>query len=132
VDAFLGRFLTEITAGTREPVLLLITGLTADTAEEVEAVLIRRKLAAATVVDGEPVLLGGDSYLKSTFAQVARRGRSSPNDVAAALNTTAQNANNRLKRLVSMGALHRYRSDPAGGGREFAYEVHNAIAPVEA
>jgi hypothetical protein len=128
IDAFLGRLLTELTAAHRDPALILLSGLTEDTASEVDAVLERRKLLAAAIVDNAPTLLGADSYLRSTFVEAVRLGRFSPNEIADAMNVTAQNANNRLKRLVAMGALRRYRSDPASGGREYAYELHDGIS----
>lgn len=127
VDAFLGRFLTELVAAQREPVLLMLSGLTEDTASEIDAVLERRKLLAAAIVDGEPTLLGADPYLRSTFIEAVGLARFSPNDIAETMAVTVQNANNRLKRLVSMGALSRRRSDPAAGGREYCYEVHDAM-----
>jgi len=132
IDAFLGRFLTELTAAHRDPVLFLLTGLTEDTSSEVDAVMGRRKLLAAAIVDGRPTLLGADAYLESTFIEATRLGRFTPNDIAASLSVTAQNANNRLKRLVAMGVLRRSRSDPAEGGREYAYEVHRVIQSAEA
>jgi hypothetical protein len=130
-DAFLGRYLTELTATQRDPLLVIVTGLTEDTASELRAVFEQRKLVVAAVVDGHPTLLGGDEVLRATFVAAARLGRFSPSEIAEVMSTTPQNANNRLKRLVSMGALRRYRSDPASGGREFAYEVHELVSPAD-
>jgi hypothetical protein len=132
IDAFLGRFLTELIAAQRDPVLLLLSGLTEDTASEVDAVLERRRLVAAAIVDHTPTLLGADAYLRATFSEATRLGRFNPNEIADAMDVTVQNANNRLKRLVVMGALRRYRSDPATGGREYAYEVHDGIPSATA
>lgn len=131
VDAFLGRFLTELALARRKPDFLLLSELTEDTAPEVDAVLSRRKLLAVAVVDREPTLLGADDYFRATFQEASALGTFSPNDLAAAMGITVQNANNRLKRLVAMSALSRRRSDPEAGGREYTYAVLPAIEQVK-
>lgn len=122
-DEFLGRFLTEIRATTQDPVLVLLTGLTDDTWQEVDVVLERRKIGAAFVKDGQLDFLGGDRYLKETFRQAAKADHTTPAELAARLGTTVQNVNNRLKKLVELGALERSRVNLVGGGREFSYQV---------
>jgi MarR family protein len=126
VDAFLGRFLTELTA-RRTPVLVLLSGLTEDTASEIDAVMKGRRLVVAAIVDSAPSLLGADHHLQETFVTATGLGRFTPNQLADRLGTTPQNANNRLKRLVDMGAIRRFRRDPSAGGREYAYEIQEGI-----
>ncbi len=122
-DEFIGRLLTELQGSVGDPVLVLLTGLNEDTAIELEVVLERRKLLAASCLAGELQLLGGDRYLKETYASAVALGRATPGQLAERLSTSVQNVNNRLKRLVSAGALQRERVGVAGGGREFVYEV---------
>jgi hypothetical protein len=126
-DEFLGRFLTELHASTRDPVPVLLSGLTDDTWQEVDVVLERRKLAAAAIIDGRLELVGGDSYLKDTFRHSTQLGRFTPAQIATDLGVTVQNANNRLKKLVNMGALVRSRVNIPGGGREFSYQVPETL-----
>ena len=51
-------------------------------------------------------------------------------DLAQAMAVTAQNANNRLKRLAAAGALRKRKTVGSGrGGKEFAYQVVAADVP---
>jgi len=131
-DEFLGRFLTELQATARDPGPILVTGLTEDTWQEVDVVLERRKLGAAFTLNGRLDLLGGDRYLKATFRHAVEMGACTPGKLAAGLGITVPNANNRLKKLVEMGALQRTRSPVAGGGREFTYEVPEGFQAASA
>lgn len=126
-DEFIGRLLTEIQGSVGDPILVLLTGLNQDTAIELEVVLERRKLLAAGYLAGELQLLGGDRYLKETYASAVTYGQATPGQLAEELGTSVQNVNNRLKRLVSAGALQRERVAVSGGGREFVYEVPAAF-----
>jgi hypothetical protein len=126
-DEFIGRLLTELHGSVGDPVFVLLTGLNVDTAVELEVVLERRKLLAASCSAGSFHLLGGDRYLKETYASVVILQRATPGQLAERLGTSVQNVNNRMKRLVSAGALQRARVDVVGGGREFVYEIPNAF-----
>lgn len=122
-DEFLGKLLVARAAGLTGRAPIILTGLTEETAEEVDLCLERRK-TVAVCADGETIrLLGGDEMLKQTFTAGAVRERFRAGDLAADLRTTQQNINNRLKRLLEAGAVLRDRQDPAGGGREFLYRV---------
>ena len=68
--------------------------------------------------------------MASTFAAVPRGSEFKANDVAEALGLSAQNANNRLKRLAASGALRKSRSATSGrGGKEFVYTAVSADVP---
>jgi len=122
-DEFLGKLLVARAAGLTGGAPIIVTGLTEETAEEVDLCLERRK----TVVvwsDGATIrLLGGDEMLKQTFTAGAVREKFRAGDLVADLRTSQQNINNRLRRLLEAGAVLRVRQDPEGGGREFLYRV---------
>jgi hypothetical protein len=122
-DEFLGKLLVARAAGLTGRAPIILTGLTEETAEEVDLCLERRKTVAVWG-DGHMIrLLGGDAMLKQTFAAAALRREFRASDLATDLRTTQQNINNRLKRLLEAGALLRDRQDPAAGGREFLYRT---------
>jgi hypothetical protein len=122
-DEFLGKLLVAKAAGLTGRAPVILTGLTEETADEVDMCLERRKTVAVWA-DGSTVrLLGGDDMLKKTFAIGALRGEFRASDLATDLRTTQQNINNRLKRLLEAGALLRDRQDPSAGGREFRYRM---------
>jgi hypothetical protein len=122
-DEFLGKLLVARAVGLTGRAPILLTGLTDETAEEVDQSLERRRTAAVWVENGTAKLLGGDQALKQTFAAGARRGTFRASELANDLGTTQQNMNNRLKRLLEAGALLRDRQDPTTGGREFLYRT---------
>jgi len=128
-DEFLGKLLVARAVGLTGRAPILLTGLTDETAEEVDLCLERRKTVAVWTENGTARLLGGDGTLKQTFAAGAQRGAFRATDLAADLGTTQQNMNNRLKRLHEAGALIRDRQDPASGGREFLYRTPTPLAP---
>jgi hypothetical protein len=122
-DEFLGKLLVARAAGLTGRAPIILTGLTEETAEEVDLCLERRKTVAVWG-DGHMIrLLGGDAMLKQTFVAAALRREFRASDLATDLRTTQQNINNRLKRLLEAGALLRDRQDPAAGGREFLYRT---------
>jgi hypothetical protein len=122
-DEFLGKLLVARAAGLTGRAPVILTGLSDETAWEVDLCLERRKTVAVWA-DGTTIrLLGGDEMLKQTFAAAALRGEFRASDLAGDLSTSQQNVNNRLKRLLDAGALLRDRQDPAAGGREFLYWV---------
>lgn len=128
-DEFLGKLLVARAAGLTGLAPIILTGLTEETAWEVDLCLERRKIVAVWA-DGTTVrLLGGDQMLKQTFAAAALRGEFRASELATDLRTSQQNVNNRLKRLLEAGALLRDRQDPAAGGREFLYRVPTLSAP---
>jgi hypothetical protein len=102
---------------------LLLTDLNGETEYEVELCLGRRKMPAVWEQDGTVRLLGGDDALKETFAAGVRLNEFRASQLAEELGTTAQNVNNRLKRLLDAGSLVRARQDSPAGGREFLYRV---------
>jgi len=122
-DEFLGKLLVARAAGLTGRAPIILTGLTEETAWEVDLCLERRKTVAVWA-DGTTIrLLGGDEMLKQTFTAAALRGEFRASDLATDLRTSQQNVNNRLKRLLDAGAVLRDRQDPAAGGREFLYRV---------
>jgi hypothetical protein len=121
-DEFLGKLLTARSAGDVPDVAFVLTGLNEDTAFEVNMCLSQRKAAAVWSEGQHAELLGGDEFLKITFEHAARHGEFVATDLAAELEVTPQNLNNRLKRLVSDGALIR-RRDTTASGKQFVYEV---------
>jgi len=128
-DEFLGKLLVAKAAGLTGRAPVILTGLTEETAEEVDLCLERRKTVAVWADGSTTRLLGGDDTIKQTFAAGAKRGTFRASDLSTELRTTQQNVNNRLKRLLDSGALIRDRHDPATGGREFLYRTPALPAP---
>ena len=65
-----------------------------------------------------------------TFRAVVHRGRCKAAEVATMLQTSPQNANNRLKRLARFGAVRKLQVTGARrGGKEFAYEAVTTVVP---
>jgi hypothetical protein len=127
-DEFLGKLVVARAAGLTGKAGLLLVDLNDETAEEVDLCLGRRKMPAVWAQDGTARLLGGDDALKETFAAGVRRNEFRASDLAKDLGTSAQNMNNRLKKLVDAGTLVRSRHDPSVGGREFLYRIPGAPA----
>jgi hypothetical protein len=121
-DEFLGKLLTSRRVGDIPDVAFVLTGLNADTAFEVNLVLSNRGAAVVSIAASGVELLGGDDYLKTTFDIASTAGEFNTSDLAAKLGVTLQNLNNRLKRLVSDGALLRTR-DTSASGKQFVYRV---------
>jgi hypothetical protein len=121
-DEFLGKLLTARGAGDLPDVAFVISGLNDNTRFEIELCLARRNAAVAARTDQGVELLGGDNYLKDTFARAASRVEFRASDLADELRVTPQNMNNRLKRLVDDGALLRER-DRDANGKQFIYRV---------
>lgn len=122
-DEFLGKLLTGRQAGDLPNVAFLVTGLNDETAFEIDLCLGRRQVPVAARVGRDLMLLGGDDYLKATFARAANLGEFNAAELAEDLKVTPQNMNNRLRRLVLGGALLRERSDPDAGGKQYVYRV---------
>jgi hypothetical protein len=122
-DEFIGRIFAARAAGDVPEIALVV----ADVNEEVReglSLCLERRGAAATVRRGKRLeLLGGDRFLTETFERAQERKVFRAAEIAHDLGISAQNANNRLKRLVDAGALLRTRTSPEGGGKEFLYHL---------
>ena len=120
-DEFVGRFYASLASGDTAAPLVLLTGLNEDNLTTVSICLERRELAAAAVLDHQPVLVGAPDYLAETYEEAVNLGTFSALDLASRLGLSAQNMNNRLKRLVDAAAVRRRRIASGRGGKEFAY-----------
>lgn len=110
-------------AGAIPQVGVVLTGLNDDTNETIALVLERRNLLAIHREGTEDALLGADEYLSQTFATACLLNDFKASEIAERLQTTPQNANNRLKRLTAAGAVKRTRSSAERGGKEFTYQA---------
>jgi len=126
-DEFLGKFYASLAAGNVPSQAVLLLGLNDDTQEAVTVCLERRDLAAVAIIDGRPTLLSGPEHLSETYRHALSLESFSAVDVSTLLGISPQNANNRLKRLVSAGAILRRRIAPDRGGKEFAYTVPSQL-----
>ncbi|MFF3891267.1 winged helix-turn-helix transcriptional regulator [Streptomyces sp. NPDC001914] len=122
IDEFLGKLYLHLAAGDIPADGVQLTGLDEETREGVTVCLERRKQIA---VDGDThELLGDAAVLADTYAQTRQLGEFRTAQLAETLGISLPNANNRLKRLVEAGALHRQRgSGPDRGGKEFTYSL---------
>ena len=103
---------------------IVIEGANEDVRETLEAVLSRRKLSVISINEtGKPEVLGERGWLPATLAEAIELRSFSASDLAERLGLTPQAANNRLKLLVTSGAVVRERVVPEGGGKEFSYTV---------
>ena len=128
-DEFLGKFLTSHDF-SREETTVKVTGLNLDNRYSI-AVCVERRETQVVVLepDGGLVLLG-DQMLADTFDHARRLGAFKANELAEAMSLTAQNANNRLKRLAAVGALRKAQvTGSTRDGREYTYEVLPALVP---
>ena len=126
-DEFLGKFLAAHDFAAKGTTLK-IAGLNSDNYFSV-VVLVERREAQVVVVDpdGELVLIG-DKMLADTFATARALQTFKANDLAEAMSLTAQNANNRLKRLTQIGAVRKTQvTGSSHGGREYLYEAVPAV-----
>ncbi|MET7281871.1 STAS-like domain-containing protein [Kribbella sp. NPDC005582] len=130
LDEFLGKFLTTIEP-EESGLTVKVMGLNDENAESLTVSLERRNASVAVLHDGDASLsLVGDPIAGETFRTVIALGRCKATEVAEALSTSAQNANNRLKRLVTYGAARKIRtSGAARGGKEFLYEAVTSYVP---
>jgi predicted HTH transcriptional regulator len=92
-----------------QQITLKVTGLNVENAEAVSISLERRETQVA-IPDADGTLkLDGSPPLVEMFEAALELGEFKANDLAQQLNISAQNANNRLKRLVAVGALRKTR-----------------------
>lgn len=119
-DEFLGKFLAALDA-TANDLTVTVNGLNSENEETVAICLERRDRPVVTASAGHLSVIG-DLLLQETFEVAARLGNARAADVATALGITPQNANNRLKRLTTAGALRKSRNGAsANRGKEFIY-----------
>ena len=129
-DEFTGRFYTSLASGDTLAPLVLLTGLNEDNLATVSICLERRDLAAAAIIAHQPVLVGAPDYLAETYKQAVSLGTFSALDLASRLGISAQNMNNRLKRLVDVAAICRRRIASGRGGKEFTYTAPTPCALI--
>ena len=123
-DECIAKLIVARAAGDFDDRGLVIVEMNADVRETLEAVLLRRKTAAVVLkVTGVPEMLGEPAWANETLVGALELRSFRANDLADRLHISPQAANNRLKVLVSSGAVARERIVPAGGGKEFSYEV---------
>jgi DNA-binding transcriptional ArsR family regulator len=121
-DEFLGRFYSDLASGDINVRGTLLRGLNDDTREAVAVCLERRDLAGVEITQGGGILIGGADFLIDTYTEALKLGTFRAAELSEALEITPQNANNRLKRLVAAGAVHRRRAlTSERGGKEFVY-----------
>lgn len=122
-DEFLGKFLTSNDFSIRR-CTVKVTGLNAENRYSVEVCVERRETQVVVLNEDGSLSLVGDQILADTFECALRLGAFKANDLAEAMGLTAQNANNRLKRLCQAGALRKAQvTGSSRGGREFVYEA---------
>jgi hypothetical protein len=101
-----------------------VTGLDVDNRDSVVVAVERRETHVVLRRQDGHLVLVGDKMLGETFDKAVELGTFKATDLADALFVSAQNANNRLKRLSSAGALRKAQvRGSTRGGREFLYEV---------
>ncbi len=122
-DEFLGKFLAAREAEIVPPVGVVLEEVAPDPLETVALVIERRSQAVVLREPGGSRLLCRDAYLTDTYDVASVLLSFKAGEIADQLGITPQNANNRLKKLVSMGALRRERGAGDKGGKEFSYRV---------
>jgi hypothetical protein len=130
IDEFLGRFLS-MDELERLGITVKVTSMSQENLETLEVCLERRsELIAYVDIQDTLTLLAADQVSLDTFHAVVEMGRCKAVDVATALNTSPQNANNRLKRLARFGAIRKTQvTGGSHGGKEYAYEAVSAVVP---
>jgi hypothetical protein len=122
-DEFLGSFLASHDFSAKGTTVK-IAGLNADNRYSVVVCVERRQTQVVVVEPDNRLVLVGDKMLAETFDQAFALGRFRANDIADAMSLTAQNANNRLKRLAQVGAVRKAQvTGSTHGGREYVYEI---------
>jgi len=131
VDEFLGKFLTSDDVAKSESTIK-VTGLDEDNHYAV-LVCVERRETQVVVHDNDLLSLVGDRMLSETFNEAVRLETFKANDLAKSLNLSAQNANNRLKRLTAVGALRKKQvTGSPRGGKEFVYQaVSSNVSDVQ-
>jgi hypothetical protein len=128
-DEFLGRFILERSTDPAATFGVLVIGLNEETLEAVTVCLERRGLAVAAIIHGELRLLAAPEYLEESFEAAVTLRSFRASALAAKLNLSLSNANNRLKRLAALGALHKQRAaSTERGGKEYLYTAPDVQA----
>lgn len=123
-DECVAKLILERDTGSHTDRGLLIEGANEDVRETLETVLARRKLAAANLTaSGEIEALAGPSWLPETLNAALALPSFRATDLAETLGITPQATNNRLRQLVTSGAVTRVRAVPEGGGKQFSYQA---------
>ncbi len=122
VDEFLGRFLVSHDFGATDATVK-VTGLDEDTRFSI-VVCVERRDTQVAILDSGALTLVGDKFLAETFEKALTLGTFRATALAEELKLSAQNANNRLKRLTAAGALRKSQvTGSSRGGKEFEYTV---------
>ena len=122
-DEFLGKFLASHDFSATDTTVK-VAGLSADNRYSIAVCVERRDTNVAVFESGGSLALVGDKMLAETFEQVLRLGTFRANELADVMGLTAQNANNRLKRLAAAGSVRKAQlTGSTRGGREYTYEV---------
>jgi hypothetical protein len=122
-DEFIGRYLALRVGGLVPDSGVVLDGLGPDPLEEIEAVMRYRELVIVCRTESGPRLLNADEHLRDSYDVALLLGTFSASEFAEQLDISPQNANNRLKRLHSCGAVNRSRARVERGGKEFVYDV---------
>jgi hypothetical protein len=128
-DEFLGRFYGSLATSPALTTIVQLTGFNDETREAVSICLERRDLVALSIDSDKPILVGKTEVLQETFQAALELGQFRAAELAKVLSITAQNANNRLKRLVNAATIQR-RQAPIStrGGKEFVYAVVHSLS----
>ncbi len=122
-DEFLGKFLASHDFSAKGTTVK-VAGLNADNHFSVVVCVERRETQVVVLESDKRLVLAGDKMLAETFDQALALGKFKANDLAEAMSLTAQNANNRLKRLAQAGAIRKAQvTGSTHGGKEYMYEV---------
>jgi hypothetical protein len=122
LDEFLGKFLTSSDLAKSDATVKVV-GLSEDN-EYAVLVCVERRETQVVVLDARALRLVGDRMLAETFAKALQLGTFKASDLGDALGLSAQNANNRLKRLTAVGAVRKTQvTGSSRGGKEFSYET---------
>ena len=122
-DEFIGKFYAELASAADATMLVRLRGLGDETEETIRVCLERRDQISVVESGRGVVLLAAASHLVDTYERARSLAEFSALDLADALDVTAQNINNRLRRLVAAGALLRRRLPSGHGGKEFSYRT---------
>lgn len=127
-DEFLGKFVASHDFSSTDTTVK-VAGLSADNRYSIAVCVDRRETHVAVLEPEGSLALIGDKMLVDTFTQALQLGSFKANELAEAMGLSAQNANNRLKRLSAAGAIRKAQvTGSTRGGREYVYEVVPADA----
>ncbi|MGB8197925.1 MAG: DUF4325 domain-containing protein [Acidimicrobiales bacterium] len=123
-DECIAKLIVDRSVGLNTDRGFVISNANEDVSETLEAVLSRRKLSAVSLTKfGKAMIVGERGWLPETLEAAIELQSFSAMELAEMLQLTPQAANNRLKVLVTTGAVARDQIVPEGGGKEFCYTV---------